>query len=433
MLGALLLVVGWASRRARGPMLTVLSTAATLLVAEGVASGVAALRGPPPPEVGRNPSPPTTQGVAALAELPVAEALTWTEGRRPARRPGVARVLLLGDSFAAGAGVGAGEDLGAQLVPALASRGSGPVEVVVHARPGLDFWTEHTWLLDDGLWWAPDVVVWLWVLNDLQGANPWAGPPAGLDQRTWDDLIMDRSGRAASSGSALVDLLGRIRRGRRVQAWVEEVYARGHDPAVNGEELDLVERALAEVSAALAARGARLVVAIHPLLHDLVDYPFVAAHAEVARRARRAGAEVVDLLPVFEGQEASALWASPTDHHPSAAAHAASAAWLAEALGTLPAAEPPSCEHPPGAGADADLRRARCEAPEGVEALLALARQRAGDRAANPLQMVDSAWLARLYLHEVVGAARLSGGSVPESALAEVALSLPRDPANLPR
>lgn len=86
--------------------------------------------------------------------------------RPPARRPGTARVLLLGDSFAFGWGVEQEETFGARLEQLLAGR-VGPVEVWSAAVPGWDTTQHYLYLHTRGVALDPDLVLLAAGENDL--------------------------------------------------------------------------------------------------------------------------------------------------------------------------------------------------------------------------------------------------------------------------
>ncbi len=102
------------------------------------------------------------------------------------RRSGVRRLLLVGDSYAFGAGLrDTSERFGEQLQSALAAASGEEWEVIIVSRPGVNT-LDETALLERGLAYAPDAVLLLYVFND---ANYLAGRRAAGE-------IAERPGRA---------------------------------------------------------------------------------------------------------------------------------------------------------------------------------------------------------------------------------------------
>ena len=81
-----------------------------------------------------------------------------------------------------------------------------------------------------------------------------------------------------------------------------------------------LERAGALV-AEMAAQSDQLLVVLFPLLLRLDDYPLQEAHQAVARELARRQIPLLDLLPVFAGQDADTLIVHATDRHPNEWAH----------------------------------------------------------------------------------------------------------------
>ena len=73
---------------------------------------------------------------------------------------------------------------------------------------------------------------------------------------------------------------------------------------------------------------------VFPLLYDFSDYPLGAAHPRLAEAARRAGFEVLDLLPEFSLRFSNGkrFWAAANDNHPNAEVHRRVAELLADFL-----------------------------------------------------------------------------------------------------
>jgi hypothetical protein len=79
--------------------------------------------------------------------------------------------------------------------------------------------------------------------------------------------------------------------------------------------------AVADMNALARDNGHRFLVILWPLLHQLDAYPFGQAHRRIAEGLRSRGVPFLDLLPTFEGHEATELHVHPTDHHPNEVAH----------------------------------------------------------------------------------------------------------------
>jgi hypothetical protein len=77
---------------------------------------------------------------------------------------------------------------------------------------------------------------------------------------------------------------------------------------------------------------ARFVVVVIPVLHDLENYKFGAAHDYVKGLAAEQGVAVIDLLEAFKGMRAEDLIVNAYDYHFNEKAHAIVADYLLVAL-----------------------------------------------------------------------------------------------------
>jgi hypothetical protein len=255
------------------------------------------------------------------------------------------RVLFVGDSFTYGQGVSPAHRFSDRTAEALG------VEAITLAAPGLSAWDELALYRELGRHYAPDVVVWTFVLNDLDGGVPPGGVRGG-----WDDLVVDRRTREPVSGLQLWSWVRGVWEAREMTHATVRGYQQGLDPLIEPESFEALERGLIEVVASVEARGGRVLFAVFPMLHGLDAYPFEDAHRAVLAVAEHAGAETLDLLPAFAGKDPAALWVSTADHHPNAVAHELAARALVGALGEVKRATGCS-EHlgPCGEGVTADV------------------------------------------------------------------------------
>jgi lysophospholipase L1-like esterase len=237
-------------------------------------------------------------------------------------------IAFVGDSFTYGYGIG-----GAHAFPVLVGEALPEVQVVNHGLPSQSFFDEVVSYAAITAPLDPDVVVWVWTLNDL-GNPPF--PPGLHPERD----------RPVPAGPWLVEIPRHALWSQRLSTFMQQGYPQA---MLHPERSEAAEQMLGEISAELRARGGVLVVTAFPLLHELEAYPFDDVHAHLAAMAGRAGATWVDLVEPFRGMEAGALWVRADDHHPNEVAHQIAAKALVEALGrlTLPDAGPRDCARLP--------------------------------------------------------------------------------------
>jgi lysophospholipase L1-like esterase len=259
--------------------------------------------------------------------------LRFRDAEPGAKRPGVARVLVFGDSFAEGQGVKEKDTLAVRLARLLDERAPGRFEVRNAGRRGLDF-PELSDAFEQALVYEPDVVIYALTLNDA------VQPPEFRARQSFvNDWILDRErspDEAAASGFRLrvFDFVRQRvdawRVGRATTAWYLDMWSdRNPGWRETGERLKAMKRAL-------DARGARLLVAPWPLFVGLErDYPFAPAHREIERFCLSAGIAHHDLLPTFSGRRTAELWVHPVDHHPNQIAHRLAAESLAPVVTKL--------------------------------------------------------------------------------------------------
>ena len=279
------------------------------------------------------------QGLERAAEFPYAVEFRYnSRGFRgpefPARRPGVRRIAVVGDSFTEGQGARAADTYVSQLESLLNAREPGSWEVLNLGWRALDF-PKLREPFDVALAQDPDLVVFGMVLNDGERS-------AGFD-RQWpvlNDWIMVRRPPEAPSPfsprlfSFVRDRFETYRIARDTTRWYRDMYG----PA-NAEGWQRTRDDLRAMRQAAQARGVPMMVALWPLLVDLEgEYPFSDVHDKIGRVCDRASIPYEDLLPVLRGRPTSSLWAHPSDWHPNALAHRLVAEALAPRVRTLAAA-----------------------------------------------------------------------------------------------
>jgi hypothetical protein len=147
-----------------------------------------------------------------------------------------------------------------------------------------------------------------------------AVPIPHAQQHTTGDLLALG---ATGSGSRLLTVLRSGAASQATEEWYLS-YWTGERREFGGE----VTAALVRAAELCRTRDVRFGVAAFPILHRLDEYPFDDVTQVLREACKREGIAFLDLLPAFEGAEASALWVHPADHHPNAAAHARVAAAL---------------------------------------------------------------------------------------------------------
>jgi len=237
-----------------------------------------------------------------------------------ARRPGVRRLVCLGDSFTWGVGVLFDDTWPPRLERLLAARRGEEWEAVSLAERGLNAVQQASHLESEGLTYEPDVVVLAWVLNDSEDTD-------AAEARRAEDWLGE-SRQPPSAPRRLLDHSALFRLVRtRVRATIEnrrrvEGYRSMYAPDYPGWQA--AQQALRAMGGMCRARGVPLVVAIFPLFGNPLDerYPFGELHEKVAMAAAAGGAHVVDLLPRYRGLRWDLLAVDgANDEHPNEIAH----------------------------------------------------------------------------------------------------------------
>jgi len=246
--------------------------------------------------------------------------------------PGVRRLVALGDSFAWGAGVEFDDAWPRRLQRGLRAHRREQWEVVSLARPGMNTVEQAELLRTDGLTWDPDVIVLGFCLNDsededaaeVRRARDWAELPARRKARR-EPSILDRS---ALFETVAARVRATIENRRRVANYLSQ-FEEGYPGWI------ACRGALADMASTARAADVPFVVAIFPLFGNPLDdsYPFARVHEKVARAARDAGANVVDLLPAYRGLRWDVLVVDGArDEHPNEIAHRIAANVLISSL-----------------------------------------------------------------------------------------------------
>jgi lysophospholipase L1-like esterase len=242
-----------------------------------------------------------------------------------ARKPaGVFRVVIVGDSVTMGSGVEEDEAYPALLEPALNAEAAGKAaryEVLNLGVPGAHLGFVVTRLEGLGLRFDPDLIVYGWTVNDIEGDLYRKTMP------TSEEVKRRRQAFQASpfASSALVRVVlphwRALREGIRPppESYVHELrwnyFHNAEAWADFSAGLDRLARVQEERSVCVA-------VFLHTHLKALnFLYPFRTIHRRVQEAARERGLLVIDSFHAHRGRSARPLWVDPTNLHPNPRGH----------------------------------------------------------------------------------------------------------------
>ena len=234
--------------------------------------------------------------------------------------PGTLRLVVLGDSVAAGQGVARLEDIFPRRLEDDLTTAGLPAEVVSLAVSGYDTGQEVAMLADRGLAFEPDRVILAYCLNDRQRSD--GGILETLEERERNAAGQVRARyHPVLVESALYRLL-RHRLGGAPKAGAERKGASQPE-------------AFAQLGRMAGAHGFSVLVVIFPRFGEWGNYPeeWAREHERVRRMADAEGFEVLDLLPAFERCRERASEPLALDrYHPTAVGHACAARAVTEHL-----------------------------------------------------------------------------------------------------
>jgi lysophospholipase L1-like esterase len=236
---------------------------------------------------------------------------------RAQRDEGSRRICALGDSFTFGFGVRA-EDAYPSALQQLFERDDATrrVEVLNMGVGGYSTADEALVLRYKALPLSPDLVTVGFFFNDPETLPVYPLQAAFAPVAPWQH-------------STLLRRVAWALRLREIRSLGGGDYFR-YLAAPEGPAWPGLLEAFRDMGAATRPLGIPVVVLIFPetLTQTWERYPYADLHGRVARAARSAGLEVVDLLGAFEGYPPHRLHISPEDRHPSAFAHRVAAQTL---------------------------------------------------------------------------------------------------------
>ena len=321
---------------------------ASLLVTAGALEAAArllwrpdvALRRPPPPEWR---DLPVVTGLFEMARANVrglvGGALYETNSagfRGPERalpKPrGVFRIAVIGDSFAMGSGVTQEETYADRLERALAAaHPERRIEVLNFGLGGLAAPAVVDRLVRLGLRYDPDLIVYGYTLNDIEG-------PAY--RRSIEATFVDPL-HFARHPLHLWRVLGpRFASLRELLFAPHGSYSHELDENYfhNPEAWRAVQDALDRLAGIARRRGSCALVLVHTHLVWLSPlHPFRRHYQAVVRAAEERGLAAIESFPAHRGESASSLWVGAIDSHPNARGHEILFEVLEEGLARLPA------------------------------------------------------------------------------------------------
>ena len=234
-----------------------------------------------------------------------ANSLGFRDREHPRQKPaGAYRILVLGDSIAAGHQVPRTEDVFPARLEALLRQRGVPAEVLNFAVSGYNTEQEVETLRDKGLAFEPDLVLLAYCLNDRQ-KEVVGDVVRGLLEEQRKGGRVPASGPAWLLSSHLYRLvrfgLSGLGQGGQ-QAGDTEVAADPAAPGSDRADQDTVAPSFARLAGLAREHDFQVLVTVFPRFRKLSDYgPWEPEHRAVADLSRRHGFAHLDLLEAYRG------------------------------------------------------------------------------------------------------------------------------------
>jgi hypothetical protein len=248
------------------------------------------------------------------------------------KEAGVVRIVVLGDSFTYGHGVGWEEAFPARCEQILHARGSSCVQVLNLGVPGYNTVMELAFLRELGLRLDADGIVVGFTLSDAELGRFGLRDPSNrvvLRSKQW---LRQNFGLYHFVRRQLFSMQAwRMRHDPEVGVWPAILPLRRATRGESDAGWKTCNEALIAIAEECRAAHIPCVLVIWPVLEDLSDYAYDREHEFVRGAATAAGFRVLDLRPYFSGP-AARFWVSSSDRHPNPVAHEKAATALADFL-----------------------------------------------------------------------------------------------------
>jgi hypothetical protein len=236
-----------------------------------------------------------------------------------ARVPGVRRIAVLGDSYTFGTGVEFADIYSKRLETQL-NRSSEPFEVINFGVGGYNTKLELATWREQAVWFAPDLVILGYVLNDSERRQADVGRTTGAKEPSLLNGLHHHAKMSSMLYRYLAPKIGAVFGlfGARYAIGSTEEMLRSFDDDAPGW-IDS-RNAILQLAAEVRATGADFMVVVFPIIIDFTSYPLRPIHEKIVHFCRKNGIDVIDLLPRMRPENASDL-AVFLDGHPNARAH----------------------------------------------------------------------------------------------------------------
>lgn len=232
--------------------------------------------------------------------------------------PGVARILMLGDSLTFGWGVPIEKTYAKQIESILRAEGRS-VQVINTGVGNYNTAMEVEYFFERGKDFDPDIVVLNYFIND---AEP---------MPTYNTNVFNRNLRAYVYFASRLDAALRSAEIGNHSDW-QQYYTALYDEQKNAEALRSVRSSIARLAEYCRTRQIPLLLANYPELRVIKNYPFSNVDAFVEQIAKDNDIEYFSLLPSVRDKAPESLWVTAPDPHPSVVAHTAFALALTPGL-----------------------------------------------------------------------------------------------------
>lgn len=241
---------------------------------------------------------------------------------------GERRILVLGDSVAFGWGVSQGEVFSDQMEPLLREQTGMEWQVINAGVNGYNTEQEATFLRTEGMRYAPDYVLLIYVSNDVDPAidpneTTWRRYPE------WPKSLPEAANRLLQLSylNQMTHLFVRMHKMDLARAAAET----GNDLTFRGESRSMTshsnwqrsKKALLDIALQCRESGVPLLVALYGSLDGGFDHEFIS-------ELQQAGIDAILLQPAYQDVPESQAHVSRIDSHPSPLVHKKIASYLVD-------------------------------------------------------------------------------------------------------